>query len=172
MRKEYDNIWGKLQAQQRTADHYLSLSVAISSKFGDLRKQTLPRLVLEDLKDSGALEIVMPFDDLYKMFMHCVQPTIDAKTFRLSISDNGLVNAITWGRDSDTLDHTFTTTVDALPEWMKRKLATLMLFDPNKRNEEVADVGRRINDDTFWIYASDGEDYGNDSREESKEPSP
>ena len=172
MRKEYDNIWGELQAQQRTADHYLSLSVAISSRFRNVSNQALPRLVLNDLKDSGALAVVIPFDDLYKMFMHCVQSVIDAKTFRLSISDNGLVNAITWGRDSDTFDHTFTTTIDALPEWMKRKLATLMLFDPNKRNEEVADVGRRINDDTFWIYASDGEDYGNDSREESKEPSP
>jgi hypothetical protein len=110
MSKEYDNIWGELQAQQRTADHYLSLSVAISSRFRNVSNQALPRLVLNDLKDSGALAVVIPFDDLYKMFMHCVQSVIDAKTFRLSISDNGLVNAITWGRDSDTFDHTFTTT--------------------------------------------------------------
>jgi hypothetical protein len=172
MINEAENIWGQLQAQQRMIDNYLSLSVAISSKYRRQEDQVMPRLILSDLKDAGALKVVMTYTDIKDMFMHCVQSVMDNKTFRLSISDNGLVNAITWGRDSDTLDHTFSTTTDKLPEWMKRKLATLMLFDPDQRNEEVVGVGRRINDYTFWIYASDGEDYGNDSREESKEPSP
>jgi len=172
MIKEYENVWDQLMQQQRGADNYMSLSIAISSTFRRLDEQALPRLVLEDLKDAGALQVVMPYDNMLDMFMHCIESPMDAKTFRLSISDNGLVNAITWGRDSDTLDHTFSTTIDKLPEWMKRKLATLMLFNPDQRNEEVVGVGRRINSYTFWIYASDGEDYGNDSREESKEPSP
>ena len=172
MINEAENIWGRLQAQQRAIDHFMSLSIAITSKFPNMEKQTLPRLVLEDLREAGALQVVMPYNNMEEMFMHCVQSIVDAKTFRLSISDNGLVNAITWGRDSDTLDHTFSTTTDRLPEWMQRKLAALMLFDPDQRNEEVVGVGRRINEYTFWIYASDGEDYGNDSREESKEPSP
>ena len=172
MRKEAENIWGQLQAQQRAVDNYLSLSVAISSKYRRQEDQVMPRLVLSDLKDAGALQVVMTYSDIKDMFMHCVQSVMDAKTFRLSIHDDGLINAITWGRDSDTLDHAFNTTVDELPEWMKQKLATLMLFDPDQRNEEVVGVGRRINDYTFWIYAGDGEDYGNDSRKESKEPSP
>jgi hypothetical protein len=172
MINEAENIWGQLQAQQRMIDNYLSLSVAISSKYRRQEDQVMPRLILSDLKDAGALKVVMTYTDIKDMFMHCVQSVMDNKTFRLSISDNGLVNAITWGRDSDTLDHTFSTTTDRLPEWMKRKLATLMLFNPDQRNEEVVGVGRRINEYTFWIYASDGEDYGNDSREESKEPSP
>jgi hypothetical protein len=172
MINEAENVWGQLQAQQRMIDNYLSLSVAISSKYRRQEDQVMPRLILSDLKDAGALKVVMTYTDIKDMFMHCVQSVMDNKTFRLSISDNGLVNAITWGRDSDTLDHTFSTTTDKLPEWMKRKLATLMLFNPDQRNEEVVGVGRRINSYTFWIYASDGEDYGNDSREESKEPSP
>lgn len=172
MIKEYENVWDQLMRQQRAADNYLSLSVSISSRFRKLEDQTLPRLILEDMKDAGALQVVMKYNDVEDMFMNCVAHVMDAKTFRLSISDNGLVNAITWGRDSDTLDHTFTTTTDKLPEWMQRKLAALMLFNPDQRNEEVVGVGRRINSYTFWIYASDGEDYGNDSREESKEPSP
>jgi len=172
MIKEYENVWDQLMRQQRSADYYLSLSVAISSKFRRLDEQALPRLILEDLKDAGALQVIMPYDNMLDMFMHCIESPMDSKTFRLSIHDNGLVNAITWGRDSDTLDHTFSTTTDKLPEWMQRKLAALMLFNPDQRNEEVVGVGRRINSYTFWIYASDGEDYGNDSREESKEPSP
>lgn len=57
--------------------------------------------------------------------------------------------------------------VDDLPEWVKEKLAVLMVIDPNQLGgREIEDVGRRISQNIYWIYAD-----GNDSREAGKSSS-
>lgn len=55
--------------------------------------------------------------------------------------------------------------VDELPKWVQDKLAVLMLLDHTKQNEEVENVGRRIQENVFWVFK--GEADGNDSRSES-----
>jgi hypothetical protein len=52
--------------------------------------------------------------------------------------------------------------VDELPAWMQRKLATLMIFDHNEVNNEIEGLGRRISENTFWIYPTGGESNGDD----------
>jgi len=52
--------------------------------------------------------------------------------------------------------------VDELPKWVQDKLAVLMLLDHTKQNEEVENVGRRIQENVFWVFK--GEADGNDSR--------
>jgi hypothetical protein len=52
--------------------------------------------------------------------------------------------------------------VDELPKWVQDKLAVLMLLDPEKVNEEIESVGRRISKDIFWVFI--GEANGDDPR--------
>lgn len=41
--------------------------------------------------------------------------------------------------------------VDELPEWIQRKLAVLTML---KVDDSLLGTGRRIDDDTFWVYRS------------------
>ena len=59
----------------------------------------------------------------------------------------------------------FYLSLDELPKWVQDKLAVLMLFDPDKRNEELENIGRRINRNIFWVYKRDSD--GGYPREES-----
>jgi len=54
---------------------------------------------------------------------------------------------------------------DELPKWVQDKLAVLMLLDHKANNQEVVGVGRRINEDIFWVFK--GEQDGDDPRGES-----
>lgn len=44
--------------------------------------------------------------------------------------------------------------VDELPEWIQRKLAVLNMLKVKPPMPAVSDVGRRIDEDTFWVYRS------------------
>lgn len=44
--------------------------------------------------------------------------------------------------------------VDELPEWIQRKLAVLNMLKVKPPMVAVSDVGRRIDEDTFWVYRS------------------
>lgn len=54
--------------------------------------------------------------------------------------------------------------IQDLPKWAQEKLAVLMVLDPTKVNDEIHNVGRRINANVFWVY-------GRDPRESCKEES-
>jgi hypothetical protein len=43
-------------------------------------------------------------------------------------------------------------TLDDLPKWVQDKLAVLMLLDHTKVNQEVENVGRRINQNVYWVF--------------------
>ena len=42
--------------------------------------------------------------------------------------------------------------VDALPLWMQGKVALLMMTPLDKPTSEVEGVGRRIDDNVYWIF--------------------
>lgn len=55
-----------------------------------------------------------------------------------------------------------------LPNWAQRKLAVLMVIDPNKPPiPDLEGVGRRISQNVFWLYG-DGDSYGNDTGSEGQ----
>jgi hypothetical protein len=83
------------------------------------------------------------------------------RTYRVQVQTDGKVSVSSWGLAKDVED-TYDS-VDALPEWMQRKIATLMIFDPEKVNDEIKGLGRRISKGTFWVYPDEGEDDGNDA---------
>lgn len=43
--------------------------------------------------------------------------------------------------------------LDELPDWVEQRLAVLMLTSHEPPTVEIDGVGRRINADTYWIYA-------------------
>lgn len=89
------------------------------------------------------------------------------RTYRVQIAGSGRVNVSSWGLATDVQDSY--DCVDALPHWMQRKIAVLMIFDPEKVNEEIKGVGRRISKGTFWLYPEEGEDDGDDARAPRKD---
>jgi hypothetical protein len=83
------------------------------------------------------------------------------RTYRVQITQGGKVTVVSWGLASD-VDRIYDS-VDALPSWMQRKIAVLMLFDPTKINNDIEGVGRRISRGTFWLYPEEGEYDGDDT---------
>lgn len=88
--------------------------------------------------------------------------TMSTQTYRVAVEPSGRVNITTWGLAED-IDRSYDS-VDELPEWMQRKIAVLMIFDPEKPMEEIKGIGRRISRGTFWVYPDEGEDDGDDTR--------
>lgn len=97
-----------------------------------------------------------------KGFVKEVLMRMATRTYRIQIAANGKVNVSSWGLAKDV--QASYDCVDDLPRWMQRKIAVLMIFDPEKVNEEVKGVGRRISKGTFWLYPEEGEDDGDDAR--------
>jgi len=95
-------------------------------------------------------------------FKHTLNAAMMVKTYRVNIDpDDGRVNINTWGLAKDKT-HCYHN-VDGLPQWMQRKIAVLMIFDPTKPTSDVKGVGRRISRHTFWVYPDEGEDDGDDT---------
>jgi predicted RNA-binding protein with PIN domain len=95
------------------------------------------------------------------MFAKKVFVAMATRTYRVQVQTDGRVSVSSWGLAKDVED-TYDS-ADALPEWMQRKIATLMIFDPEKVNDEIKGLGRRISKGTFWVYPDEGEDDGNDA---------
>ena len=55
--------------------------------------------------------------------------------------------------------------INALPKWAQEKLAVLMVLDPDKVNNDVVGVGRRISRNIYWLYKEN--ENGNNPRGES-----
>jgi hypothetical protein len=97
-----------------------------------------------------------------KTFAQKVYATMSTQTYRVAVEPSGRVNITTWGLAED-IDRSYDS-VDELPEWMQRKIAVLMIFDPEKPMDEIKGIGRRISRGTFWVYPDEGEDDGDDTR--------
>jgi hypothetical protein len=96
------------------------------------------------------------------VFANKMYATMATQTYRIAVEPNGRVNITTWGLAED-IDRSYDS-VDELPQWMQRKIAVLMIFDPEKPMDEIKGIGRRISRATFWVYPDEGEDDGNDTR--------
>lgn len=100
--------------------------------------------------------------NLNSQFAKEVFTKMATRTYRLQVTSEGRVNVSSWGLAKDVNESY--DSVDVLPQWMQRKIAVLMIFDPEEVNQEIKGVGRRISKGTFWLYPEEGEDDGDDAR--------
>jgi hypothetical protein len=134
------------------SDETLPLEVRQSATVG------LVGRIMSDIAESRGINVYIISTSLAKE----VFTKMATRTYRVQVAGNGRVNVSSWGLATDVQDSY--DCVDALPHWMQRKIAVLMIFDPEKVNEEIKGVGRRISKGTFWLYPEEGEDDGDDAR--------
>lgn len=140
---------------------------AMSAKFGEQNLTTRDRKLFTAMSDlttqkGRAGERINVSMELAK----AVYAAMATRTYRIQIRGDGNVIVSSWGLAKDVED-TYDS-VDDLPTWMQQKIAVLMIFDPEKVNEEIAGIGRRISKGTFWLYPDEGEDDGDDTRTQSQ----
>ena len=73
--------------------------------------------------------------------------------YRVSVFSDG-VDIVCFGLasiDSDISGHYDRT--DDLPEWVKERLAVLMITSGTPPTQEVVGIGRRISSNVYWVYA-------------------
>lgn len=78
----------------------------------------------------------------------------DDNIYRVNIDpDTGYVKVACIGLESvDALVDGNYSGTHTLPDWMQEKLAVLTMMSSKPPTETVDGVGRRINDDTYWVF--------------------
>jgi hypothetical protein len=77
----------------------------------------------------------------------------DDNVYRVSIFPDG-VDVIGFGLFGvDSFFEGHYSRPDDLPEWVKERLAVLMITSATPPTQEVEGVGRRISSHVFWVYA-------------------
>jgi hypothetical protein len=80
--------------------------------------------------------------------------THDDNVYRVAVHQDGAVSVVCFGCEIvDPACEGEYSNVDALPDWVKERLAVLMLMSPTPPTQDVDGVGRRISDHVFWVYA-------------------
>lgn len=92
-----------------------------------------------------------------EMLLMYVEMAKEVPIYRIKINEDNTVETICY----EMLDNfnpeleNYYETLDDLPKWVQDKLAVLMLLDHTKVNEEVKTVGRRIQENVYWVYSGE-----------------
>ena len=138
----------------------LPMEQRLESQLEKVRSRLTPqeKKIFIAMSDLSKLHKQISVDPVFAKKMYVAMAT---RTYRIQVQLDGRVSVSSWGLAKDVED-TYDS-VDGLPEWMQRKIATLMIFDPAQVNDEIKGLGRRISKGTFWLYPDEGEDDGNDA---------
>ena len=147
-------VVGALLPLARNSDYQESQLEKVRSRLTPQEKK-----IFIAMSDLSKLYKRIDIDPIFAKKMYVAMAT---RTYRVQVQADGRVSVSSWGLAKDVED-TYDS-VDGLPEWMQRKIATLMIFDPAQVNDEIKGLGRRISKGTFWLYPDEGEDDGNDAR--------
>ena len=147
-------VMGQLLPRPRNSDYQESQLEKVRSRLTPQEKK-----IFIAMSDLSKVHKQISVDPVFAKKMYVAMAT---RTYRIQVQLDGRVSVSSWGLAKDVED-TYDS-VDGLPEWMQRKIATLMIFDPAQVNDEIKGLGRRISKGTFWLYPDEGEDDGNDAR--------
>ena len=119
-----------------------------------VRKLLSGEILPEDRQ--GAINAVMRFDVRHanagRMSMVDVEMH-DDNVYRVSVFPDG-IDIICFGLSSiDSHINGHYDRSDDLPNWVKERLAVLMITSGTPPTQEVAGVGRRISSHVYWVYA-------------------
>jgi len=111
------------------------------------RKSVKHKVLQHDTYISQANWVAMSVDDWVAML------TDDDNIYRISIFPDG-VDVMCFGLASvdSNIDGHYDLT-DDLPNWVKERLAVLMILSSTPPTSEVAGIGRRISSYVYWVYA-------------------
>jgi hypothetical protein len=74
--------------------------------------------------------------------------------YRVQIMGGGEIRVLKLGVSVDEEVEGVYSAIDALPDWVKERLAVLMVVDArHKPAQEIEGIGRRISEKVFWVYA-------------------
>jgi hypothetical protein len=80
-------------------------------------------------------------------------PVGDDTTYRISLGQDK-IRVLCFGIDSvDSSLNGEYDSVDDLPDWVKERLAVLMVASSEPPTREIEGVGRRISERVFWVFA-------------------
>jgi hypothetical protein len=106
------------------------------------RKRALLVVMRFDVRHANAGQMLMTSETVH-----------DDNIYRVSVLADG-VDVIGFGLSSiDSGISGHYDCVDDLPEWVKERLAVLMITSGTPPTQEVAGVGRRISSHVYWVYA-------------------
>jgi hypothetical protein len=120
-----------------------------------VRKLLGGEVLLEDRR--GAIMAVMRFDVLHasagRLADMVMDKVHDDNIYRVSIFPDG-IDIVCFGLSSidSPIDGHYDRT-DDLPNWVKERLAVLMITSSTPPTQEVAGIGRRISSHVYWVYA-------------------
>jgi hypothetical protein len=117
----------KILSGEITPEHYLP---------------TMRRVLRFDVLHANAGQMLMTSETVH-----------DDNIYRVSVFPDG-IDIVCFGLssiDSDINGHYDRT--DDLPEWVKERLAVLMITSSTPPTQEVAGIGRRISSHVYWVYA-------------------
>lgn len=104
----------------------------------------------------GAIKAVMRFDVRHAnggLSLMASEKIPDDNVYRVSVFPDG-IDIICFGLSSiDSHINGHYDRSDDLPNWVKERLAVLMITSGTPPTQEVAGVGRRISSHVYWVYA-------------------
>jgi hypothetical protein len=86
-----------------------------------------------------------------------IKPTFSSRICRVLLSEDGAVHVLCVGDANASeigVDGDYKSTRE-LPEWLQDRLAVLLVCDAEPPTIPVPGVGRRIDDNTFWVHVDD-----------------
>lgn len=85
--------------------------------------------------------------------IHAFMGIVDSATYRVHIRQSG-VDVFCFGLESiDAKCEGVYTAVESLPQWLQERLAVLMIASSEPPTADIPDIGRRISERVFWVYA-------------------
>lgn len=85
--------------------------------------------------------------------IHVFMNIADDTTYRVQIKQSG-VDVFCFGLESiDAKCEGVYTAVESLPQWLQERLAVLMVASSTPPTADIPEVGRRISERVFWVYA-------------------
>ena len=129
------------------------------------KKSALERAEIVNRRVRDVLQGVAPRDDSFIPFiigcdagtadimkMVNLNKITDDHLYRVSIYNDG-VDVLCFGLESvDSALEGHYDRVDDLPDWVKERLAVLMVLDSTPPTGELVGIGRRISESVFWVY--------------------
>ena len=104
----------------------------------------------------GAINAVVRFDVYHAnggLSLMASKKIPDDNVYRVSVFPDG-IDIICFGLSSiDSHINGHYDRSDDLPNWVKERLAVLMITSGTPPTQEVAGVGRRISSHVYWVYA-------------------